>query len=56
MPWSAKDATRHDKKATGSKGATWSKVANSVLAKSGDEGKAIRVANSVIGKFVKKNK
>lgn len=55
MPWSAKDATKHTKKAAG-KGATWSKVANEVLAKSGDEGKAIRIANSVIGKFVKKNK
>ena len=51
MPWTARDASRKTKKAA-SPGAKkqWSKVANSVLADSGDEGKAIRIANAAVAK------
>ena len=51
MPWSPQDATRHTKKA---KSATakrqWSDVADKVLEKSGDEGRAIREANAVVAR------
>ena len=53
MPYKPKDAIKHTKKATTpKKKRQFSKVANSVLKKSGDEGKAIRIANAA----VKKNK
>lgn len=49
MPWSASDARRHTKKARGAKArAQWAEVANSVLARTGDEAKAVKAANSVI--------
>jgi hypothetical protein len=47
MPWDRAGAARHTKKAnTSAKRAKWAKIANSVLAGSGDEGKAVRIANS----------
>lgn len=46
MPWSAGDAKKHKKGLSAAQSRKWSKVANSVLADSGDEGKAIRIANS----------
>ena len=53
MPWAMKDATRFTKKATTKKKKKqFAVVANKVLAGSGDEGKAIRIANAA----VKKNK
>lgn len=55
MPWNAKGAKAHDKKATGKKGKQWAGVANSVLKKTGDEGLAIREASGVV-KRVKKRK
>ena len=49
MPWTPKDATRHDKKANNpKKQRQWSAVANSVLARTGDDGMAVREANGVI--------
>ena len=55
MPWTTKDATRHTKKAR-SAGAKrqWSTVADKVLAQSGEEGKAIRIANAAVAKRKKK--
>lgn len=52
MPWSKNDGpSRHTKKAdTPAKKKQWSAVANKVLAKSGDEGKAVRIANSAVAK------
>jgi hypothetical protein len=51
MPWSPTDAKRHDKKAKSPKAQRqWSDVANSVLEKTGDEGRAVREANGVIMK------
>ena len=49
MPWTPKDAKRHDKKASsGTKSRQWAHVANSVLKKTGDEGLAVREANGVV--------
>lgn len=53
MPWTPKSAKKHTKKAaTPKKKRQWSKVANKVLKETGDEGKAVRIANAA----VKKNK
>ena len=50
MPWEAGDAARHDKGAkTAKQKRQWAHVANSTLAKTGDEGRAVRAANSVVG-------
>jgi uncharacterized protein YdaT len=51
MPWTMADAHLKNKKIK-SKGAAkqWSTVANKVLAESGDEGKAIRIANAAANK------
>lgn len=58
MPWTASDTGRHNKKAAKSKKAkrAWSKTANAVLERTGDEGQAIRVANSVANKLYGKRK
>lgn len=51
MPWTGKDAKRHSKAAnTPAKQKQWSSVANRVLAESGDEGKAVRIANAAVTK------
>jgi hypothetical protein len=50
MPWKPGDAARHNKKAKGKAAAQWSAVANSVLAKTGNDGRAIREANAVIAR------
>lgn len=55
MPWKASDADKHTKKAdTPSKRSSWAKTANSVLKESGDEAKAIRIANASVSKTSKK--
>lgn len=55
MPWTPKDAKGKTKKA---KSATaqrqWAHVANGVLKKTGNEGRAIREANAVVAKRKKK--
>lgn len=57
MPWSAKDATRFTKKARSPKAKRqFSHVANSVLAQTGDEGRAIRSANAAVAKRKKRRK
>ncbi len=51
MPWSAKDASKKTKKAKSPKARRqWKDVANSVLKKTGDEARAIREANAVVGR------
>jgi uncharacterized protein YdaT len=51
MPWTIEDAERHTKKADSAKRQRmWAEIANSVLAETGDEGRAIREANSMVGK------
>lgn len=51
-PWSASDAKRFSKKASGNKNTSqqWADVANSVLAKTGDDATAVKQANGVIAK------
>jgi uncharacterized protein YdaT len=55
MPWQAKDASRHTKKA---KSATakrqWGHVANSMLKSGKSEGAAVRAANAAVKKRRKK--
>ncbi len=51
MPWAPGDAARHDKKAKSAVAQRqWSHVANAVLAKTGDDGRAVREANAVIAR------
>ena len=51
MPWTPSDAKRKTRKAsTPKKQRQWSDVANSVLSSTGDEGRAIREANAVVGR------
>lgn len=55
MPWTPKQATKHTKKAnTPKKRRMWKDIANKVLKSSGDEGRAIREANSVVGRRKKR--
>lgn len=49
MPWKPSDASRKTKKAKSPKAKRqWAHVADKVLAKTGDEGRAIREANAVV--------
>lgn len=50
MPWTSSDGPRrHTKRANSpAKRKKWAAVANAVLKSSGDEGKAIRIANAMI--------
>ena len=51
MPWHAENAAGHTKKAKSAKAKKqWSKVANKILKESGDEGKAVRIANAAVKK------
>lgn len=46
MPWGPEDVNKHNKNVSGSSKAKWARIANSVLAQTGDEAMAIRIANS----------
>jgi hypothetical protein len=49
MPWKPSDAASHTKKATTPKlQRQFADVANSVLKRTGDEGRAVREANAVV--------
>ena len=51
MPWNARDAKKHTRKAKSKKSQRqWAKVANSVLSRGGSEGSAVRQANAVVKK------
>lgn len=51
MPWTAKDAQKKTKKAdTPAEKKKWAKTANAVLKKTGDDAKAVRIANAAISK------
>lgn len=51
MPWQPDDAPRHTKKAdTPELRQIWSEVANKVLAETGDEGRAVRIANAAVAR------
>jgi hypothetical protein len=51
MPWQSTDSTRHTKKAdTPVAKRQWADVANSVLKKTGNEGRAVREANAEVAR------
>jgi hypothetical protein len=51
MPWTSDDAERHTHEAsTPELKELWAKVANESLERNGDEGRAIREANAVVGR------
>jgi hypothetical protein len=51
MPWIPDDAQRHTRKATTpALQELWAKIANEALERTGDEGRAIREANGVVGR------
>lgn len=53
MPWSPEDAPRHNKKVKGkAHKQLWSQIANQVLKKTGDEGRAIREANAAVDRAI----
>ena len=55
MPWlTGEDSLRHNKLADGRLGEIWRQVANETLERTGDEGRAIREANAVIGRLQEK--
>ncbi len=58
MPWTPDSGpARHTKKAKSAVAKRqWSDVANSVLAKTGDEGRAVRTANGVVAKRTRQRK
>ena len=51
MPWSIKDVSRHNRGVKSPKRKRqWAAMANAVLEKTGDDGRAIRIANSAVKK------
>jgi uncharacterized protein YdaT len=47
MPWDAKSfAARHNKRLSGDRAGKAARVASAILRETGDEGKAIRIANA----------
>ena len=51
MPWQANDVSKHNRSVKSPKRKKeWKDVANSVLKRTGDEGRAIRSANAVVKK------
>lgn len=50
VPTKPLSATGHNRRATGKVGVKATRIANAVLAKTGDEGKALRIANSYVAK------
>jgi len=51
MPWTPNDAEKHTHKATTTElRELWAKVANERLEKTGNEGRAIREANSAVAR------
>lgn len=57
MPWKSSDAKAKTKKANAPKRQRqWKDVANAVLAKTGDEARAVRTANGVLKKAKKRKR
>ncbi|WP_296708022.1 hypothetical protein [Rhodoblastus sp.] len=55
MPWRPEDAPRHTHKAqTDELCRLWAEVANKVLAETADEGRAIRTANFVVARQLRR--
>jgi hypothetical protein len=56
MPWTAKDASRHTRKAkTPRAKRAFSHAANSVLKATGDEGRAVRAGNAAAARSAAKS-
>lgn len=57
MPWDAEDAARHTKKAKTPKSKrAFAHAANSVLERTGDEGRAVRAGNAAAAHSARKSK
>lgn len=57
MPWTMESASKHTKKAgSAATKRQWAKTANAVLAKTGDEGRAVRIANAAVKKHPSKKR
>lgn len=54
-PWDAKSFKKHNKKLTNVQAKKAAAIANAVLEKTGDEGLAVKTANSQIKRGKKKN-
>ena len=55
MPWTARQVGKHNKRAKSAKRKRqWVEVANSVLKRTGDEGRAVREANGAVKKAQRK--
>ena len=46
MPWDKKSFKKHNKSLSDKQAANAARIANAILEKTGDEGKAIRIANA----------
>ena len=56
MPWSSSDASAKTRKAnTPAKKHQWAKVADTVLAKTGNDASAIKIANAAVAKHPSKS-
>jgi uncharacterized protein YdaT len=55
-PWTAKTFLKHNKKLSPEKAKLAAEVANKVLARTGDEGRAIKEANAVVAGTTKRKK
>lgn len=57
MPWTPGDATRHTHKARSAKAKrAFAHAANSVLERTGDEGRAVRAGNAAVAASNRKSK
>ena len=57
MPWRPEDAPRHTHKAdTDELRRVWAEVANTILAETADEGRAVRTANAVVARLRRRRK
>lgn len=57
MPWTSKDASRHTRKASSPKAKrAFAHAANSVLRRTGNEGRAVRAGNAAARASSRKNR
>lgn len=54
VPWDSKSFKKHNKKLSDAQAKKAARIANAILEKTGDEGKAIRIANAAVKKGKKK--
>jgi hypothetical protein len=51
MPWTAADAEKHHEGLSDHQKEVWARVANDILERTGDEGRAIRGANAAVNRM-----